>query len=332
MVRSLDLSRWNHAFRAKTLGRAVPSAAAKVTRLRRAGVTRYAIAGDRRIAYELRAPFFARHRPWLVLIQGLGFDRDGWAPIVTRLRRHFRLVLIDNRGSGDSDPSAARFQVAEMAQDVVDVLDDVRIHRAHVLGLSLGGMIAQSLATGHPDRVGALVLAATTPGLPFGYPMPARSAALFAAGPGLSAEAKLRRHVENALSADTVRHRPDLVERLIAHVSARPTRPEVGSEQALAGARYFNREGPEAISARTLVLHGDADTVVDPRNARMLASRIPDAELVILPGLGHLLFWEDPDGFVDAVTSFLLEDRPPETSPGPTPARPSTEALKLART
>jgi pimeloyl-ACP methyl ester carboxylesterase len=68
-----------------------------------------------------------------------------------------------------------------------------------------------------------------------------------------------------------------------------------------------------------LVLHGDADTVVDPRNARMLASRIPDAELVILPGLGHLLFWEDPGAFVDAVTSFLLKgrvlDTPPVTAP-----------------
>ena len=55
-------------------------------------------------------------------------------------------------------------------------------------------------------------------------------------------------------------------------------------------------------------MHGDADTVVDPRNARLLAERIPGARLVIFPGLGHLLFWEDPDGFADAVTSFLLAD------------------------
>jgi hypothetical protein len=61
------------------------------------------------------------------------------------------------------------------------------------------------------------------------------------------------------------------------------------------------------IGARTLVLHGDADTVVDPRNGRLLADRIPNARLVTFPELGHLLFWEDPDGFTDAVTSFLLD-------------------------
>jgi 3-oxoadipate enol-lactonase len=59
------------------------------------------------------------------------------------------------------------------------------------------------------------------------------------------------------------------------------------------------------IRARTLVLHGDADTVVDPRNAKLLAARIPGAQLVIRPGLGHLVFWEDPDAFADAVTAFL---------------------------
>jgi pimeloyl-ACP methyl ester carboxylesterase len=277
--------------------------------------TRYATDGDQRIAYEVRSSVFARHRPWLVLVQGLGFDRDGWAPIARRLRREFRLVLIDNRGSGDSDPSPGRFQVAEMARDVVTVLDDVGIDRAHVLGLSLGGMIAQSLATNHPARIDRLVLAATTPGLPFGYPMPTRSAVLLATGSGMDAETKTRHNVENALSAQTVRHRPDLVRRLIAHVSARPTAQKAGSAQALAGARYFNRHGPEAISVRTLVLHGGADTVVDPRNARMLAQRIPDAELVILPGLGHLLLWEDPGAFVEAVTSFLLDGRTQDIPP-----------------
>jgi len=64
------------------------------------------------------------------------------------------------------------------------------------------------------------------------------------------------------------------------------------------------------VRSRTLVLHGDADAVVDPRNGRLLADRIPAARLVTFPGLGHLLFWEDPDGFAGAVVSFLLGPRP----------------------
>jgi pimeloyl-ACP methyl ester carboxylesterase len=245
-------------------------------------------------------------RPWLVLVQGLGFDRAGWEPILAPLQRHFRLVLVDNRGSGDSDPSLERFQVTQMATDVVAVLDHAGIAKAHVLGISLGGMIAQELAAEHPGRVDALVLAATTPGFPGGYPIPGPSMALFVASPFLSPEAKRRRHVMNALSAETVRDRPALVEQLVSHVAARPTSPHGASAQAIAGAGYVSQHGQQAIRARTLVLHGDADTVVDPRNARILAGRIPDAELLLFPGLGHLLFWEDPDAFAEAVVSFLL--------------------------
>ena len=76
--------------------------------------------------------------------------------------------------------------------------------------------------------------------------------------------------------------------------------------QAVAGARYTGWNRQRHIEARTLVLHGGADRVVNPRNGRLLADRIPGARLVIFPELGHLLFWEDPDGFADAVTSFLL--------------------------
>jgi len=72
------------------------------------------------------------------------------------------------------------------------------------------------------------------------------------------------------------------------------------------GARYARQLGQRRIRARTLVLHGDADTVVDPRNGKLLASRIAGARLVTFPGPGHLLFWEDPVGFAAAVTSFLL--------------------------
>ena len=81
--------------------------------------------------------------------------------------------------------------------------------------------------------------------------------------------------------------------------------------QAAAGAGYTGRLRQTRIRARTLVLHGSADTVVDPGNGKLLADRIPGAQLVIFPELGHLLFWEEPDGFVDAVTSFLLAERAP---------------------
>jgi pimeloyl-ACP methyl ester carboxylesterase len=155
--------------------------------------------------------------------------------------------------------------------------------------------------------VDGLVLACTTPGWPYAYPMPAASVRLMAATPGLPREVALRRHVENALAAGTVANRPDLVDRLVAHERARPSDPGAWSTLAAAGAWYAGQLRQTRIRARTLILHGGADTVVDPRNATLLAERIPDATLLLLPGLGHLFFWEDPDLFVREVTGFLLD-------------------------
>jgi pimeloyl-ACP methyl ester carboxylesterase len=267
--------------------------------------TRYARSGELRIAYELRGKLNWR-RPWLVLIQGMALDRSGWGPVLRKLRRHFRLVLVDNRGSGRSGLPAASFDVADMAGDVVAVLDGAGIRRAHVMGASLGGMVAQELAIDHPERVDALVLVSTTPGWPFAYPMPAASSRLIAAAGSMTREVALRRHVENALSARGGEREPGLADRLVEHQRCRQAAPGAWPAQAAAGARYAGLLRQTRIRARTLVLQGAADTVVDPRNGRLLASRIPGAQLVIFPELGHLLFWQEPDGFADVVTLFLL--------------------------
>ena len=282
--------------------------------------TRYARSGELRIAYELRGKLNWR-RPWLVLIQGLGLDRSGWGPVLRKLRRHFRLVLVDNRGSGRSGLPAASFDVADMAADVVAVLDGAGIRRAHVMGASLGGLVAQELAIDHPERVDALVLAATTPGWPFAYPMPAASLRLIAAADSMTREVALRRHVENALSPRGERE-TGLADRLVELQRSRLAPPGAWHAQASAGARYAGLLRQTRIRARTLVLQGAADTVVDPRNGRLLASRIPGAQLVIFPELGHLLFWQEPDNVADVVTLFLRADGTGDKAAPP--ARPGT--------
>jgi len=203
----------------------------------RAGRTRYASSGALRISYELRGTRH-RRRPWLVLVQGMGFDRLGWQPVLGRLGRHFRLVLMDNRGSGRSEGPADAFTVADMVGDVVAVLDAARIRRAHVLGASLGGLVAQELAITHPERVDGLVLACTTPGWLFAYPMPAATVRLIAATADMTPDAAVRRHTENALSARTVRYRPELVDRLVRLQGSRPADAGILRAQARAGARY----------------------------------------------------------------------------------------------
>ena len=267
--------------------------------------------GSSRIAYELCGRL-GRGKPWLVLIQGLGFDRSGWAPVTPALSRRFRLVLIDNRGSGRSTTPDRKFTVADMAADVAAVLRSSKIARAHVLGASLGGMVAQELALGYPQHVDRLVLACTTPGWPYGYPMPRASVQRMTAAASLPVEAAQRSLVENALGPETLKEHPELVGRIVRNQAARPGDTASWQALATAGATYSGGTRQALIRAPTLIMYGDADAVVDPRNSRLLAGRISRSQVVVFPGLGHLFFWEEPAQFAKAVTTFLLT--PAETS------------------
>ena len=245
--------------------------------------------------------------PPLLLIHGLGYARWGWEPVLPGLAERFSVVLFDNRGIGESDAPPGPYTAAEMAADVVQVLDEVGIERAHVVGTSLGGMIAQELALAYPERVDRLVLACTTPGGPRAYPMPQQTVALMAEAATLEPAVALRRFVENALAPETVAARPELVDRIMAHRLATAQDPVAWAAQAAAGATFDAYDRLGALTAPTLVQHGDEDVVVDPRNAHLLVGLLPDARLERFPDTGHLYFWEAPERFVASVSAFLEE-------------------------
>jgi len=235
--------------------------------------------------------------PPLLLIHGLGYARWGWEPVVGPLSRSFEVLLFDNRGIGESDAPPGPYKAAEMAFDAVQVLDEAGIARAHVLGTSLGGMVAQELALAHSLRVDKLVLACTTTGGAQAHPMPEQTVRLLANG------ATLRDFVENALEPDP---RTELVERILAHRVATAQSREAWLAQAAAGAAFDAYERAGSIAAPALVLHGDGDVVVDPRNAELLAGLLPHASLELFPGTGHLFFWQQPERFVRLLEEFLL--------------------------
>ena len=236
----------------------------------------------------------------LLLIQGLGYGRWGWEPIVPGLAARHRVVSFDNRGIGESDKPEGPYTAAQMAGDALQVLDEAGIDRAHVLGASLGGMIAQELAVAAPERVDKLVLCCTTPGGPSTVPMPEVTVQLFAEAQTLAPEVALRRFVENALGEDPP---AGLVDELFARRVANPPDPAGWQAQAAAGIGFQGVEGQ--IAAPTLVLGGTADNVVDHRNAEVLATRIPGARVELLGGTGHLFFWEQPDESVRIINEFL---------------------------
>ena len=250
-----------------------------------------------RIAWERRgagAP--------LLLIHGLGYARWGWEPVVDALARQHDVISFDNRGIGESDAPPGPYTVPMLAADAVAVLDAAGVERAHVLGTSLGGMVALQLALDSPERVDRLVLACTTPGGAEAAPMPEKTVRLMQEAPSLPAEVALRRFVENAFGPT-----PDdrLVDRIMQHRLATAQAPAAWGAQAAAGASFDAWQHISDIRVPTLVATGDQDTVVNPRNSELLAGRIAGAQLNVFPGCGHLFFWEQPDRFVSVVTEFL---------------------------
>jgi pimeloyl-ACP methyl ester carboxylesterase len=236
----------------------------------------------------------------VLLVQGLGYARWGWDPVVPGLVERFRVLTFDNRGIGESDKPEGPYTAREMAADAVQVLDEAGLERAHVVGSSLGGMIAQEVAAAAPERVDRLVLCSTTPGGPNAVPMPEVTVRLFVEAATLPPEEALRRFVANALSSSAP---AELVDEIYARRLANPPDPAGWQAQAAAGTTFPGVDG--SITAPTLIVHGTDDNVVDCGNAQLLALQIPGARVELIPSGGHLFFWEQPDVFVRIVSEFL---------------------------
>lgn len=214
---------------------------------------------------------------------------------------------MDNRGVGRSDPTAAGFGTADMADDAAAVLDRSGVHRAHVFGISLGGMIAQQLALRHPGRVSSLVLGATTMGGKSAA-RPPRTAifALLRAASGSVAEA-IRLSTPWVLDAAFVERHPEIVDEWIAIAEGEPRHPFALLGQLLASLFHDTSEHIHRIRAPTLVVTGDRDRLIPMENSRQLATRIPGARLSILPGAGHDFPTERPGEVARLLTEFIAE-------------------------
>ena len=255
--------------------------------------------GEVRIAYEVRG----QGKP-LLFVHGLGYDRRGWGPLPGLLMEDFRVLLIDNRGVGESDFPDGPYTVAEMAADAVAALDAACVEHAHVLGVSLGGFIAQELALSYPGRVDRLVLCSTSPGGPNQHPMPAAGVEAFGRFPTLEREAGLRLMVENSLGEHAVRERPELVEEVYAYRLERAPPLEAWQAQLAAASRSI-----PTTACRRSRLRPSCCTAKRTRSStpERRASRRPDpgAQLHVVPGRGHLLVYEEAELVAPIVRDFL---------------------------
>lgn len=242
----------------------------------------------------------------VVFIQGLGVDHRGWAGVARPVSARFRCISFDNRDVGQSDLTPEPYTVDDMARDTIGLMDALGLERAHIVGVSMGGAIAQTIAIEHPQRVDRLVLVTTyTSGDP-------RGAAIF------EGQALLRARLDRVDFCRvtfpwvyTVRdyRREGFVEEMIRRTAENPFwQPQEAYERHVRATLSFNSEDRlHLIAAPTLVIAARDDLLTPMRFADVLMARIPNARLHVVEGAGHGVIWTDPEEVSDRIIEFLEE-------------------------
>jgi pimeloyl-ACP methyl ester carboxylesterase len=273
-----------------------------VTQLPRAGTVP---ANGQELYYEVHGD-----GPPLVLVMGIGYDSSLWTLAqVPTLSTQFQVVIVDNRDAGRSSQAMHPYTIADMADDLAGLLDALAIQRSHLLGLSMGGMIAQEFALRHADRVDRLVISGSGAA-------PARSAVdpvriwSWVKAHDASGEVFGGQQLTALFSTGFLRNHKAVQDTTALLASnPYPMSPEAYGRQADAYLRYDAVDRLSAITAPTLVVVGEQDLLTPPWVAREVADAIPGARFEVIRGDGssHVVPIERPDEFNRVVSSFLLE-------------------------
>lgn len=245
------------------------------------------------------------NRPAVLLIQGLGCDANGWSLQRPALTRGYRCVALDNRGVGRSGAPPGPYSIEQMARDARDVLDAESIERAHVIGLSMGGVVSQLFAIKYPERVRTLQLVATAGrhhgwriellarwqylAVRYGMAKVALAVAPWFVG------ARARERLGASLS---------LVVRALLPRSPRAFASQI---EAILEVPDELRRYHGAIGAPTQILVGALDSLTPLQDSQELAGRVPHSQLCVIPDVGHALIAEAPIQFNRAMLGFLAQ-------------------------
>lgn len=245
---------------------------------------------------------------YLLLIPGLGFGRWLWERQIPFFSKEFTVVAIDNRGVGESGAPKGPYSIQQMASDVRALLKALKIEKAHLLGVSLGGFIAQVLALDYPQLIQRLILVSTTAG---------GGASQFASLETIQALTKAQQEEDPFKRIKEVlqltvgpNYKGDLGELVKTYIDRQPPF-HAYQAQSQAGTAYWTKEHRahdiHKIKAKTLVLTGDEDRIVPPENSHLLVDRIPMSRLKVFPGAGHLLMLEVQEAFNEEIMGFLMD-------------------------
>jgi pimeloyl-ACP methyl ester carboxylesterase len=243
----------------------------------------------------------------LLMIMGLGASSAVWDPeLVADLARTFRVITFDNRGTGQSDKPDSPYTIEMFANDAAGVLTALDVPRAHIFGVSMGGMIAQEFGLRHADRTATLTLGCTTAGGSHSVPPPPESLkVLTAPREGVSPEEVIRRGWPLAYTAKYIAEKRAVLEAGIPRLLKYPTPPYAFQRQLEATYTLNTFDRLKEIKAPTLVITGAADVLIPAKNSEIIAAQIPGAKVHLIPGVGHAFMSEGRDEFMKVFVPFV---------------------------
>lgn len=241
----------------------------------------------------------------VLLMMGLGWPSNMWHRTRPVLTARYRTIAFDNRGAGRSDVPSGPYSIATMASDAAAVLDAAGVESAHLLGASMGGMIAQEFALQYPTRVRSMILACTAPGGPHAVPAEPEAVQLLFRRDG-SPKERAEAAVPFLYDASTPR---DRIDEDLAVLSERYPTLEGFAAQLQGILAWEAYSHLSQVSAPTLVIHGVNDRLVPPGNADLIARQIPGARLVMLTNAGHILMTDQPKAAHQSFSEFLSAQR-----------------------
>lgn len=245
--------------------------------------------------------------PVVLLLAGLGSDSQSWMTVIHQLLRNFRVIAPDNRCCGRTLPELPETSIDLMADDAAALLRYLEIPKAAVVGHSMGGFIAMTMATKYPELVGNLVLEATS------AVVSSRNQLLFEALAGLyESGSDARSWFSNLyfwLFSPSFFDKPQVVDVALKLSTEYPYNPSPAAFRGQTGAIIgFKSVDISLISAPTLVINGSLDLIFGASEARALADKIPDARMQTISGAGHSIHVEKFRDFMPVLRNFLLDN------------------------
>lgn len=236
----------------------------------------------------------------LLLLEGIGCSLWMWHKPLPVLARYFQVIAFDHRDIGRSDRAGGPYTLRSLADDAVGLLRALGVYRAHIVGISMGGYVAQEIGLNYPHMVGALVLGSTQPRALGATPEYMATLKDTVSTP----EQLVRRRFHLGVGPGYWEENPDEFEWVVQARLASFPESDAAARQFAAAAAFDATARLADLGVPTLVCGGDHDLIVPAENQRLLVDLIPGAELAVYPDAGHYFYWERTPAFARMLSDF----------------------------